>query len=107
VEVNDLKNVVDHVMDMVVPQAAGEEPKPVINRLIAAQQKLTKLLRATSLTAAVEYLVWVKSHLPEDDMVKVGEGPDEAYDLKAIKAEVQPAAEKIMYTIDYEGDDDE
>jgi hypothetical protein len=27
VEVNDLKNVVDHIMDMVVPQVAGEEPK--------------------------------------------------------------------------------
>jgi hypothetical protein len=38
-------------------------------------------------------------------MVKVGQGPDASKDLKAIEAEVQPAAEKIMDAIDYEGDD--
>jgi hypothetical protein len=32
VEVNDLKNATHHVMDKVVPQVAGEEPKPVIDR---------------------------------------------------------------------------
>lgn len=86
VEVNDLKNAADNVMDMVVPQVAREERKPVIDRPI-------DLLRATSLTLAMESLVRVKSHFPEVDMVKVWEGPDEVKHLGAIEVVVQPTAE--------------
>jgi hypothetical protein len=72
VEVNDLKNAANYVMDMVEMPVAGEEPKPAVDRLLAAPQKLVNLLRVTSLTAATELLVRVKSHHPEVDMVKVG-----------------------------------
>jgi hypothetical protein len=54
-----------------------------------------------------ESLVRVKSHHPEVDMVKVGEGPDTTKDLKAIEEEVRVAAMKIMDAIDYEGYDGE
>jgi hypothetical protein len=56
----------------VVAQVAGDETKSVIDWLIAAPEKVAELLRATSMTAAVEALVHVKSHFPEVDMEKVG-----------------------------------
>jgi hypothetical protein len=59
-------------MDMVVAQVAGDETKSVIDWLIAAPEKVAELLRATSMTAAVEALVHVKSHFTEVDMEKVG-----------------------------------
>jgi hypothetical protein len=107
VEVNDLKNATDHVMDMVETQVTGEEPRPSIDRLLAAPQKLVGLLRVTSLTASTELLVRVKLHFPKVDMVKVREGPDAMKDLRAIEEEVRVAAEKIMDAIDYKGDDGE
>jgi hypothetical protein len=88
VEVTDLKNAADLVMDMVESQVAGEEPKPAIDRRMCAPQKLVVLLRVTSLTTAMESLVRVKSHFPEVDMVKVGEGLDVSKDLKAVEPEV-------------------
>jgi hypothetical protein len=41
-----------------------EEPKPTIDRLLAAPQKLVNLLRATILTAVMVSLVRVKLHHP-------------------------------------------
>jgi hypothetical protein len=42
---------------------------------MAVSQKPMDLLRATSLMLVVESLVWVKSHFPEVDMVKVSGRP--------------------------------
>jgi hypothetical protein len=83
-----VKNVADLVMDMVETQVAGEEPKTAIDRLMGAPQKLVDLLRATSMMAAMESLVRVKSYFHEVDMAKVGEGLDALKNLKAIKTEV-------------------
>jgi hypothetical protein len=104
-EVNDLKNAANHVMDMVEPQVAEEEAKPTMYQLLATAQKLVDSLRVMSLTATTESLVRVKSHHPEVDMVKVGEGPDVTKDLKVVEDEVREATEKIMDAIDYEADD--
>jgi hypothetical protein len=52
VELNDLKNAAHFVMDMVETQVAGEEPKPAIDQLLTAPEKLVNLLKETSLTAA-------------------------------------------------------
>jgi hypothetical protein len=68
---------------------------------------LVDLLRVTILIAVKESLVRVKSHFPEVDMVKVGEGPDTTKDLHVVEEEVRVAANKIMDTIDYKGDDGE
>jgi hypothetical protein len=94
VEVNDLKNAADHVMDTMELQVDGEESKPAIDQLLAAPQKLVDLLRATSLTAATESLVRLKSHFPEVDMVKIEEGPDITKDLQVVEEVVRVAAEK-------------
>jgi hypothetical protein len=72
VELNDLKNAAHFVMDMVETQVVGKEPKPAIDRLLAAPQKSVDLLKVMSLTAATKSLVRVKSHHPDIDMVKVG-----------------------------------
>jgi hypothetical protein len=74
---------------------------------MGAPQKLVDLLRATSMMAAMESLVRVKSYFPKVDMAKVGEGLDSLKNLKAMKMEVQPIAENIVDTVDYEGDDDD
>jgi hypothetical protein len=104
---NDLKNAASYMMDIVETEVPGEEPKPAIDWLLAAPQKLVDLLRAMSLTVAMESLVRVKSHQSEVNMVKVGEGPDVTKDLKVVEDEVREAAEKIMDAIYYEGDSGE
>ena len=106
-ELNDLKNVAHFAMDILASQVEGEEPKPAIDRLLAAPEKLLNLLKATSLAAATEVLVRVKSHYPDIDMVKVGEGPDATKDPKVVELEVRDAAMAVMDAIDYEGDDGE
>jgi hypothetical protein len=58
-----------------------------------------------SLTAVTESQVRVKSHFPEVDMVKVGEGANATKDLQVVEEEVRVATDKIMDVIDYEGDD--
>jgi hypothetical protein len=75
VEMSDLKNATNHVMDMVLPYVAVEEPKPLIDRLIVAPEKLTDLLRVSSLTNVVEALVRVKCHFHEVNMAKVRMAP--------------------------------
>jgi hypothetical protein len=106
VELNDLKNATHFVMDMVATQVEGERPKPAIDRLLAAPEKLVDLSKATILTAATESLVRVKSHHHDLDMIMVGEGPDASKDLKAKDLEVRETA-MAMDGIDYEGDDGE
>jgi hypothetical protein len=107
VELVDLKNVANFAMDMLASQVEGEEPKPAIDHLLATPEKLLDLLKATSLAAATEALVRVKSHYPNIDMVKVGEDPDATKDPKVIELEVRDATMAVMDAIDYEGDDGE
>jgi hypothetical protein len=107
VELTDLKNVAHYAMDMIASHVEGEEPKTALDRLIDIPERLLTLLKATSLEAATDVLVRVKSHHPEVDMVKVGEGADTTKDLKALELEVCDTAMVVMDTLDYEGDDGE
>lgn len=107
VELDYLKNDAHFVMIMVVAQVEGEEPKLAIDQLLGVPEKFVDLLKATSLTAAIETLVRVKSHHPDVDTVKVGEGPDATKDLKIVELEVREAAMAIIDSIDYEGNDGE
>jgi hypothetical protein len=107
VDLNNLENVAHFAMDIIASQVEGEEPKPTIDRLIAAPEKLLDLLKATSLAATMEALIRVKSYYTDVDMVKVGEGSDTMKDLKALELEVCNAATTVMDTLDYEGDDRE
>jgi hypothetical protein len=99
-ELNDLKNAAHLAMDMMASQVEGEEPNPAIDRLIATPEKLLYLLKATSLAAATETLVRVKSHYPDVNMVKVGESSDTMKDLKALELEVRDATTAVMDTLD-------
>jgi hypothetical protein len=107
VELNDFNNVAHFAMDILASQVEGEEPKPAIDRLLTTPEKLLDLLKATSLAAATEALIRVKSHYPNVDMVKVGEGPDATKDPKVVELDVREAAMAIMDAIDYKGDDGE
>jgi hypothetical protein len=59
VKLKDFKNAAHFAMDIIASQVEGEEPKPAIDRLIAAPEKLLHLLKATSLAATTEALVRV------------------------------------------------
>jgi hypothetical protein len=59
------------------------------------------VLKATSLVAATDALVRVKSHYPDVDMAKVKAGADVEKDLAALELEVQDAAIKVMDNLDY------
>jgi chromosome segregation ATPase len=71
VELRDLKNAAHYAMDYIAAQVEGEEPKSALDHLIDIPDKLLTLLKATSLAAAKDTLVRVKSHYPDVDMVKV------------------------------------
>jgi hypothetical protein len=62
------------------------------------------LLRATSLAAATDALVRVKSHYPDVDMAKIKGGVDTTKDLQALELEVEEATNEVMENIDFEGD---
>jgi hypothetical protein len=105
VELNDLKNVAHYAMDFIAAQVEREEPKSALDHLIDIPDRLLTLLKATSLAAATNALVRVKSHYPYVDMVKVKGGVDTTKDLKALELEVRDAAMEVMDTLDY--DDEE
>jgi hypothetical protein len=105
VELTDLKNAAHYAMDMIAAQVEGEEPMFALDRLINIPDKLLTLLKVMSLAAATDALVRVKSHHPEVDMVKVGEGADTSKDHKALELEVRDTTIVVMDTLDYEGDD--
>jgi hypothetical protein len=65
------------------------------------------LLKATSLAAATNALVRVKSHYLDVDMAKVKGGADAEKDLAALELEVRDVAMEVMDSLDYEGDDGE
>jgi hypothetical protein len=62
------------------------------------------LLRTTSLAAATDVLVRVKSHYPDVDMAKVGGGAHTTKDLQAFELEVEDATMEVMENMDFEGD---
>jgi hypothetical protein len=105
VELNDLKGAANYAMDCIAMPVEGEEVKSVVDRLIYTPDRLLTLLKATSLAAATDALVRVKSHYPDVDMAKVKGGVDAEKDLAALELEVQDAAMEVADSLDYEGDD--
>jgi hypothetical protein len=104
VELNDLKGAANYAMDCIaVPTKV--EPHSIVDRLIDTPNMLLTLLKATSLAAATDALVRVRSHYPDIDMAKVKGGADTTKDLKALELEVRDATMEVMDNIDYEGDD--
>jgi hypothetical protein len=107
VELNDLKGATNYAMDCLAVPAEGEEAKSIVDRLVDTPNRLLTLLKATSLAAATDALVRVKSHYLDVDMTKVKAGADVGKDLAALELEVQDAAIEVMDNLDYEGDDGE
>jgi hypothetical protein len=101
VELNDLKGTANYAMDCIAVPAEGEVAKSVVDCLIDNPDRLLKLLKVTSLAAATNALVRVKSHNPDVDMAKVKGGPDAEKDLAALELEVQDAALEVD-SLDYE-----
>jgi hypothetical protein len=62
------------------------------------------LLRATSLAAATDALVRVKSHYPDVDVAKIKGGADTTKDLQDFEHEVEEAGMEVMENNDFEGD---
>jgi hypothetical protein len=91
-------------MACIAVPAEGEEQQSVVDCLIDTPNRLLTLLRVTSLAAATDALVTVKSHYPDVNMAKVGGGADTTKDLKALELEVEDAAMEVMENINYEGD---
>jgi hypothetical protein len=106
VELRDLKGTANYAMDCIVVQVEEEEPKYVVDRLIETSDRLLTLLKATSLVAATDALVRVKSHYSDVDMAKVKGGVDAEKDLTALELEVRDATMEVTDSLDYEGDDD-
>jgi hypothetical protein len=94
-------------MDCIAVPAKRGEAKFIVDHLIDTPNRLLTLLKVTSLVAATDALVRVKSHYPDVDMAKVKAGPDAEKDLAALELEVQDAATELMDNLDYEGDDGE
>jgi hypothetical protein len=107
VELNDLKGAANYAMDCIAVPAEGEEAKSIVDGLIDTPNRLLTLLKATSLEAATDALVRVRSHYPDVDMAKFKAGPDVEKDLTATELEVRDAAIEVMDNLDYEGDDGE
>jgi hypothetical protein len=101
---NDLKGAANYAMACIAVPAEGEEQQSIVDRLIDTPNRLLTLLRATSLAAASDALVRVKSRYPDVDMAKVKGGTDTTKDLKALELEVEEAAMEAMENIDYEGE---
>jgi hypothetical protein len=107
VELNDLKGAANYAMDCIAVPVEGAEAKSIVDRLVETPDTLLTLLKATSLAAATDALVRVKSHYPDVDMAKVKAGPDAEKDLAALELEVQDAATEVMDNLDYEGNNGE
>jgi hypothetical protein len=105
VELNDLKGAANYAMDCIAVSAEGDEAKSIVDCLIDTPNRLLTLLKVTSLAAATDALVRVRSEYPNGDMAKVKGGADTTKDLKALELEVRDAAMEVMDNIDYEGDD--
>jgi hypothetical protein len=104
VELNDLKGVANYAMASIAVPTKGEEQQSIVDRLVDTPNRLLTLLRATSLAAATDALVRVKSHYADVDMAKIKGGADTTNDLQAMELEVDEAATEVMENIDFEGD---
>jgi hypothetical protein len=107
VELNDLKGAANYAMDCIEVTVEGEQAKSIVDRHIDTPNRLLTLLKATSLAAATDALVRLRSHYPNVDMAKVKAGADVKKDLTALELEVRDVAIDVMDTLDYEGDDGE
>jgi hypothetical protein len=105
VELKDLKGAASYTMDYIAVPAEGEEAESVVYSLIDTSDRLLTLLKLTSLAAATDALVRVKSHYHDVNMAKVKGGPDAEKDLAALELEVQHAVLEVADSLDYEGDD--
>jgi hypothetical protein len=88
VKLNDLKGATNYAMDCIAVPAEWEEAESIVDHLVETPDRLLTLLKATSLAAATDALVRVKSHYPNFDMAKVKGGPDVEKDLVALELEV-------------------
>jgi hypothetical protein len=104
VELNDLKGAANYAMSCIAVPEEGEQQRSIVDRLVDTRNRLLTLLRATSLAAATDALVRVKSHYPDVDMAKIKGDADTTKDLQALELEVEEAANEVMENIDFEGD---
>jgi hypothetical protein len=107
VELNNLKGAANYAMDCITVPAEGEEAKSIVDCLVDTPNRLLTLLKVTSLAAAMDALVRVKSHYPDVDMAKVKANPHVEKDPIALELEVRDAAIEVIDNLDYEGDDGE
>jgi hypothetical protein len=91
-------------MACIVVPTEGEEQQSIVDGLVDTPTRHLTLIRATSLAAATDALVRVKSHYPDVDMAKIKRGADTTKDLKALELEVEEAAMEVLDNIDFEGD---
>jgi hypothetical protein len=63
-ELSDLKDVVQYVMDLYVPQEEGAEPKELVDRLDEAEGRIKGQLLDTAKLAVAAALSTVKYHDP-------------------------------------------
>jgi hypothetical protein len=100
----EFPNTANYAMACIVVPAEGEEQQSIVDRLVDTPNRLLTLLRETSLAAATDALVRVKSHYPDVDMAKIKGGADTTKDLQALELEVDEATMEVMENIDFEGD---
>jgi hypothetical protein len=98
-ELGELKDVAQYVMDLYVPQEAGAEPKPLIDRLDEAEGRIKDLLLDTANPAAVAALSTVKYHDPPFDMQKVSEDVDLSGLIR--RKDIVAAAEEVVKKFDF------
>jgi hypothetical protein len=104
VELNDLKGATNYAMSYIAIPEEGEQQQSIVDRLVDTPNRLLTLRRATSLAAATDALVRVKSHYPDVDMDKIKGGADTTKDLQALELEVEDVTNEVMENIDFEGD---
>jgi hypothetical protein len=104
VELNDLKGAANYAKSCIPVLEEGDQKQSIVDRLVDTLNRLLLLLRATSLAAATDALVRVKSHYPEVDMTKIKGGANTTNDLQALELEVDEAATEVAESIDFEGD---
>jgi hypothetical protein len=78
-----------------------------VDHLVETPNRLLILVKVTSMEAATDALVRVKSHYPDVDMAKVKAGPDVEKDLVALELEVRDVTIEVMDNLDCEGDNGE
>jgi hypothetical protein len=103
-ELHDLKGAANYAIDSIAVSSERNEERSIVDRITDIPKRLLTLLMGTSLAAATDALVRVKSHYPDIDLAKIKGGADTTKDLKALELEVEEAAMEVMDNIDYEGD---